>query len=119
MQMSDTQTDVYALYEEVLRAAGYDVVVSDVVVGRLDRGDYVREVVVDRGGRFSLVVTDTPAPARGRRITRGQWKFRTLLGQQQTTRIACDLDEPADLAGALAEAELLAGTLADELDRQD
>jgi len=117
--MSDTHTEVYVRYGEILRAAGYDVAISDVVVGRLDRGDYVREVVVDRGGRFSLAVTRMLAPARGRRITRGQWQFRTLLGQQQSTRIACELGEPAELAGALAEAELLAGALPDELDKAD
>ena len=113
--MNEERIDAYAVYGEALRAAGYDVIISDVVVGRLDRGAYVREVVVDRGGRFSMTVTRAPAPARGRRLTRGKWAFRTLTEQQRITRVACKLNGAQELAGALAEAELLAGAL----DEQD
>ena len=113
--MSDETIDVYAEYEKMLRAAGYDVVVSDIVVGRLDRGDYVREVVVDRGGRFSLTATRATGPARGRRLTRRKWEFRTLLEEHQVARIAGEVAAPEEFAGALVEAELLAGGLADEL----
>jgi hypothetical protein len=116
--MNDEPIDVYALYDGMLCSAGYDVVVSDVVIGRLDRGETVREVVVDRGGRLTLTVTRAPAPARGKRLTRGKWEFRTLVEERQITRVACQVDEPQELAGALAEAELLAGGLAYEWDEQ-
>ena len=117
--MSDEGVDVYTMYEEMLRAAGYDVVVSDVVVGRLDRGDYVREAVIDRGGRFSLTATRAMAPARGKRLTRGKWEFRTLLEERQIARIAGEVADPGEFAGALVEAELLAGALAHELDDEN
>ncbi len=113
---ADDRTEVYRMYADALVAAGYDVVVADVVTARFDRGDHVREVVVDRGGRFRLTVTRRTAPGKGKRVRRGAWTFRTLQESQQITSVTCVLGEPEELTAMLAEAERLAGPVNGERD---
>jgi hypothetical protein len=89
-------------------AAGYDVVVSDVVTGRRERGDRVQEVVIDPGGRLRLTLTRAKDPPQGERLTSGRRQFRVLRERREITTVMCELNRPEDLAEALPAAEALA-----------
>lgn len=71
----------------VLSEAGYDVQAGGAVIGRRDRGDYVREIVVDAGGRVRLTETLLTMPPRGRRFQRAGFEFRFLHEERDITTV--------------------------------
>ena len=92
---------------KALTDAGYDVVVSDVVIGRQERADQVREAIIDAGGRLRLTATRVTEPPHGERMARRAWRFRLLRERREVITIMTELERCDDLAGALREAEEL------------
>lgn len=90
---------------QVLSEAGYDVQMGDTVIARRDRGDYVREIAVDGGGRVRLAETLLPTPPRGRRFQRAGFEFRFLHEEREITTVTWIVRSPQALRESLAVVE--------------
>lgn len=98
----------------ILRSAGYDVQVADVLVGRRDRGEYVREIVVDAAGRVRLTESILTAPARGTRVWRGPWEFHLVRESFDVSTLLWEVGSPAGLQNSLKLVESLLGAAGED-----
>ncbi len=94
----------------VLSEAGYDVQTGGAVIGRRDRGDYVREIVVDAGGRVRLTETLLTMPPRGRRFQRAGFEFRFLHEEREITTVIWTVRSAQALRESLSVVEDLLAT---------
>lgn len=91
----------------ILEDAGYDVLVTDVLYGRKEAKG-VWEVFIDSGGRLRFVATTTPAPPKGKHVTRGQRHYSLLHEERGITNIVYQLAMAEELAEVLRDLEELA-----------
>jgi len=89
----------------MLSEAGYDVHAGSTVIGRRERGDYVREIVVDAGGRVRLTETLLTMPPRGRRFQRAGFEFRFLHEEREITTVTWEVRSLQALRESLSVVE--------------